>query len=494
MNRREFLLATLAGSLAGQLGCEVDPAPLLPARTSPALDTTGLTRLARFVQMSDTHVVDPLSPARFAEAYFVTHSVWRPYEAYAGHLADGIVRTINRVHASGRSIDFVLHTGDACDNAQSNELAWFLSILDGRPVNPLSGPDDRPVETRPESGLDPYLPYLPQGLYRQGVHGALPSIPWYALIGNHDTHCVGILPFFDQPWGGRTAPVPLQPRPGIVLPVVFDPEADLAYGNVTPAQPGPPPIFQLPRYVAPNRDRRFFHKVDFAAGLFSTQTGPLGHGLTDPAGPAWYSVSPAPGLRIIALDSADPPVKVPNVFYVEAAMTAAQVDFLRAELDAALARDEIVLVATHHPSGGLQFALGSAIGPDGFRALLAEYPNVVAHVCGHEHVNRVIDRGQYLEILTCATIDLPQEARLLEVYRDPRTGQASIAYEMISHLDAALPPLGYDPFISRREVARGIAQRDAGTPTGTARRKRFAPDVNDAERALDRSGIWRKPA
>jgi len=493
MNRREFLRAAVAGGLAAQWGCGQDVGLFLPARTSDPFDTSGLNRLARFAHITDTHLTDTLSPARFCGGQIVTRSAWRPWEAASGQIVDGIIRAINRIHASGRNVDFVLHTGDGCDNAQSNELAWLLAILDGRPVNPLSGPDDRTPVAKPIATLDPYAAYQPQGLYRQNVHGPLASIPWYGLLGNHDTSCIGVLPIFNQPGGGRTSPVPLQPRPGFVLPVVFDPEAAVAYGNVTPAQPGPPPVFQTPRFVHPNPDRRFFTKIDFKSHLFDTLTGPVGHGLTDPSSPTWFSLSPAPGLRLIGLDSSDPTFILPNTIYIDAAMTSVQIDFLRAELAAAQARDELIIVATHHPSSHLQYLLSSAIGPEPFRALLEEYPNVVAHLCGHEHVNRVIDRGNYLEIVTCATIDLPQEGRLLEVYRDPHTGAAAIAYEMFPHDDDALPPLGDDPLRELRGNAKMTAVADGQTPSGAARRKLFAGDGRFDSSGKTHRGWWRKP-
>ena len=63
---------------------------------------------------------------------------------------------------------------------------WFLDILDGREVHPLSGLDDRPVPQRPSPELDPHLPFQAEGLYEQGRHGPQPTIPWYAVLGNHD--------------------------------------------------------------------------------------------------------------------------------------------------------------------------------------------------------------------------------------------------------------------------------------------------------------------
>ncbi|MGQ9651844.1 MAG: metallophosphoesterase, partial [Phycisphaerae bacterium] len=224
-----MLLVPLVGS-----SCGTDNPLLLPARDSPDDDqTTGLVLVARLVHITDTHVVDSLSPARFPGAHEFTLSAWRPWESYSTQILDGIVRSANRIHASGTAVDFLIHTGDACDNAQSNELRWFLNVMDGREVNPLSGPDDRPVASRPPTILDPYATFRPQGLYRSGVHGNLPSIPWYSLIGNHDRFATGLLPIVSLPGGRRVAPLPFFDRPGLLLPTLFDPTGRLAHGNVT---------------------------------------------------------------------------------------------------------------------------------------------------------------------------------------------------------------------------------------------------------------------
>ena len=142
--------------------CETDLPVLLPARTSPAAELQGYELLARFAHVTDTHVVDEESPARFAGAHELVSPAWRPYEAYSTQLLDGILRMVNRIHASGRTIDFLLHTGDACDNSQSNELAWVLGVFDGGEINPLTGPDDRPIESRPDPLLDPHATFTAQ--------------------------------------------------------------------------------------------------------------------------------------------------------------------------------------------------------------------------------------------------------------------------------------------------------------------------------------------
>jgi len=443
--------------------CEMDEALLLPGRESQTTGEHGYTLVARISHVTDTHIVDEESPARFPGAHDLTLSAWRPYESYSTQLLDGILRTVNRIHASGRTIDFVVHAGDACDNTQSNELAWCLAVFDGLGVNPLTGPDDRPTEDRPEPLLDPHAAFTAQGLYRTGIHGNLPSIPWYAVIGNHDRFAIGVFPVFEDFWGKRTAPFPFPQRPGVLLPAVLDPLALFAHSHVTPADPGPPCLLNIPEFVVPNPDRAFFNQREFVRSMFTTQTGPAGHGFNDPeAGPTWYSVSPVPGLRLIGLDTCDPAHLIEGFPYQEGAISAEQVAYLRAELAAAQDRDELVVVVSHHPSASLWDGYGSALIGSSFRALLNEHPNVVAHLAGHNHRNRVMDRDGYLEIETCSTLDIPQEGRLVEIWRDDDDDSIMVAYEMFSHLDDELPALGDDPLRPMREIAQAIALGDAG--------------------------------
>jgi hypothetical protein len=79
------------------------------------------------------------------------------------------------------------------------------------------------------------------------------------------------------------------------------------------------------------------------------------------------------------------------------------------------------------------------LGPE-VDALLLQFPNVIAFVNGHTHVNRITPHarpggGGYWEISTAAHVDYPCQARLLEVV-DNRDGTLSIFGTVI---DAAAP-------------------------------------------------------
>ncbi|MFQ5411972.1 MAG: metallophosphoesterase [Phycisphaerae bacterium] len=489
MRIKSLAIACLVPCLAILVSCEADNGLRLPARENPFFDTTGKTLVARIVHISDLHMVDEESPARFAGAQVITRSAWRPYEAYSTQLLDGILRSANRIHAANRPVTFLVETGDACDNSQMNELEWLLGVFDGEMINPLTGPDDRSPAAKADPLMDPHAPFQAQGLYRNGIHGASDSIPWYGVFGNHDVYSIGVFPILEDASGKRTAPLPLDRRPDIVLPGLLDPVGFLAHGNVTPAEPGPPNLFEFPRFVQPNPKRAFFNKREFIRAMFSTKTGPSGHGFTDPeTGPSWYSLSPVPGLRLIGLDSCDPAHQIPGFFYMDGSISEAQLSFLREELAAAQARGELVIVASHHPSASLQAIYGTAVVGSGFRAVLNEYPNVILHLAGHSHRNRVSDREGYLEIETCSTLDMPQEGRVIEIWRDDSDGSVSIAYEMFSHLDETAPALGDDPLRLLRAEARKIAMGDSGA---AARLQLLDPSgANPAGVPSDRKGVY----
>lgn len=485
-NRRLLLLLAVGLIMAG--ACEVDNAPTLPAMESPTLEHTGHTLVARLIHVTDTQIIDEESPARFAGSQEFVSSAWRPYEAYATQLLDGTLRAINRIHASGRQIDFVLHTGDACDNSQSNELAWLIGLFDGEPIDPLTGPDDRPPDTRPSPLMDPHASFTAQGLYRAGVHGDLPSIPWYIVFGNHDRFAIGVFTIFQDVWGRRLAPLPFPQRPGLLIPAVLDPLTWIAHGIVTPANPGPPGLLELPSLVQPNPGRAFFNRQEFIRAMYETVTEPSGHGFADmETAPTWYSTVPVPGLRLIGLDTCEPAHNIEGFPYQDGSISAEQVVFLRTELDTARDNGELVIVASHHPSTSLWEGYGSALTGPSFRALLGEYPNVVAHLAGHQHRHRVADRQGYVEIETASTLDLPQEARLVEIWRDDVDGTVTVAYETFSHLDDDLPPLGDDPLRSLRQRARALAVGDTGA---THRQKLRDPTGAEAAgRPSDRRGV-----
>ncbi|MFQ5474126.1 MAG: hypothetical protein ACE5FA_14750, partial [Dehalococcoidia bacterium] len=155
-------LCPLLVALLTFAGCGGGLDVLLPDESVDPVDTEAFELLARLVHITDAHMVDEESPARLTTFASVSGSAWRPHEAFSTQLLDGTIRTVNKMHLASGHIDFLIHTGDAADNAQINELRWFVSVMDGGTIDPLTGSDDRDASQLPQPDLDPHRPFVAQ--------------------------------------------------------------------------------------------------------------------------------------------------------------------------------------------------------------------------------------------------------------------------------------------------------------------------------------------
>lgn len=443
-------------------GCGSIERPVLPAESTDPIDTTRYQLLVRFAHISDVHITDEESPGRLTAFADLSSSAWRPQEAYSTQILDGTIRAINQQHVANGPIHFTIHTGDGADNNQFNEWRWLVDVFDGREINPLSGPDDRAVDSKPPPELDPHYPFRAQWLYRNGVHGPLPSIPWYNVIGNHDHFAMGIFPIQANLLGGRSAPMPPRGRIGLFYAAELVPEGEWGWGVITPAHPGPPPDLNFPTRVVANPDRRFATEADIRAVHANSISKPSGHGIGGAnSSDSWFSTSPAPGVRLIVLNSSTPQFVEPTFIYSEGAISEEQLPFLRSELEKANTANEKVIVATHHPAASLELVYGSSILESEFVELLNRYSCVVMHLAGHWHRHMVFDRSGYVELITGSILDAPQQGRIVEIWQGESDIQ--IRYRFFSHLDESMMPvdeahagLVEDPL---RELRRDGARR-----------------------------------
>jgi 3',5'-cyclic AMP phosphodiesterase CpdA len=362
-----------------------------PDGSDPPAPGAAPARLTRFVHLADTQLADDESPLRVVEIDNPSLSgAFRPQEDFGCQVVNAAVRTVNAVNADD-PIDFVVLGGDNIDNAQTNEVQWFLGILDGAPVvNCDSGADDDPEPGEDNDSKDPFAPV---GL----------DVPWIWVTGNHDALVQGNFTIADRletaigdaigP-GGSTRDWTLPGGPAFEGPVVADPERALLDG---------PTLLGL---VAASGD---------------------GHGLTQQtvdSGHATYGWDvPGSDLRMVVVNTAAV-TGAENGVVTDADVA----DRIRPLLDQAEADGKLVIVSTHHASTSLSDGGGlggtvqdGALNPEDWQDLLGEYPNVIAHLAGHSHEHRVafiepLGGGGYWEIKTSAVADFPNQMRILEVH------------------------------------------------------------------------------
>jgi hypothetical protein len=229
----------------------------------------------------------------------------------------------------------------------------------------------------------------------------------------------------------------------------------------------------------------------------------------------YYSWSPTPGMRFIALDTV---AEAGTILTPSGASTSdgnvddPQFKWLRSQLQAATAAGQLVVIFSHHAPESLVADILDELAPpctvadshghdinpgcdldprlsfpihleSDLVALLHEYPNAIAWVAGHSHDN-VVDAfpnpsgpGGFWSIRVAAEADWPQQSRLLEVF-DNHDGTLSIFGTILDHTGQAAAPAPGTPassmdFNDLTSAARTMSFNDfqSGAPLGEGQPK-----------------------
>jgi len=405
---------------------------LMPSGYAATSQTvTGTALLLRFFTMTDIHLTDVQSPAQTLffglgqiEGQAATNAAYSPVVPYTTQVLDAAVQTVNALHRK-QAVDFGIFLGDAVNNAQHNELRWFIDILDGMVINPNSNPQSAAI-------TDFMRPFKAAGLDR--------GIPWYQVLGNHDHFWSGVNTPNDkikQALTGGTVlnlgdvltGAPLDST-GYYMGVV---DGNSANGKVI--QSGPETDYPTPPRVTANGNRKFGPRGDFVAAFFTTSSAPKGHGfyrsVSEPELAACYSFEPkgsALPLKVIVLDDTEAET-IAGAQGASGYINQKRFDWLKGELQEGQLNGKLMIVAAHVPIG-VDSTLWDPASTPTEAALIAElnkYSNLILWVAGHRHMNTVTampspdpDHPElgFWEVETSSLRDFPQQFRLFDIVRN----------------------------------------------------------------------------
>ena len=419
--------------------------------------------------LSDLHVCDAQSPLRpeYLDRWADPNSpirdlvstigTYRPHAMLSPHVVEAMVESLNAVKVgplSGHPIDAAIVTGDTTDNAQENEVKWYLALLDGLAVRPDSGSfekyegviDDGPAhyDTKywhPHGTPEGKAEDEPRALYgfpivpklldscRKTFKATGLNVPWYAVHGNHDALLQGTV----------TANEAMQEelvgsRRYEALPSTLTLEQTLAaFNEVGPADF---PTSSDAPYVVVTADveRRAVERGKFANLHLQSPGKPVGHGFTNENATnlTMYYATEIGAVKLIVMDS------VNQFGGWQGSLDEAQFQWLEREISEST---KPVVLASHHPLSKMfngYSPVGTRICVEEITKMLLKYPQVILWLAGHEHRHHIEWLGEkenesgFWLVETASHIDWPQQSRTVEIVK-AHDGDIYIGLTVIDH-------------------------------------------------------------
>ncbi|MFZ4478280.1 MAG: TIGR03768 family metallophosphoesterase [Rhodoferax sp.] len=425
-------------------------------------------KFANFFAFTDIHITDKEAPNQFIymqqfdSGSYNNTSIYSPVMMCTTQVLDAAIQTANALHKQN-PFDFGISLGDTCNNTSYNELRWYMDVIDGKPITPSSGAHAG-AET-----IDYQKPYQAVGLDK--------SIPWYQAMGNHDHFFIGSFPVDADPSLGirksyvsdtiwNVADVLNIPFPPVNFPAMFNMEnlkgtpsyymgtlnGATPYGEILYTGITTDPKFSAgaPKVVA-DPDRRSLQRTEWVQEFFNTTSTPVGHGfnLVDKTDPNWhdngftcYSFMPnvKMPLKIIVLDNTQSEHDGSTDIHGHGYLDARRWAWLRAELAAGQAENQLMIIAAHVPIGVSAIASETewwaatdnitpenqnAVNLTGLISTLQATPNLLAWIAGHRHLNAIkafksLDSTKpwqgFWQVETSSLRDFPQQFRTFQVY------------------------------------------------------------------------------
>jgi metallophosphoesterase (TIGR03767 family) len=377
------------------------------------------------------------------------------------HVVESMVQALNTVRSgplSGHPIDAAIITGDTTDNAQHNEVDWYIALLDGVEITPDSGdlsryegviddgaehydvkywhPHGSPEGKQDDDARAKYgFPVVP-GLLdscRKPIKSTGLKFPWYAVHGNHDALLQGTV----TPDENSQESIVGNKR-YVGLPSSLTLEQTLgAFDEIGPAS--------LPRaedapfvIVAPDAKRKAVERGEYASRHLASPGTPKGHGFTEEhvQKKHMYYATNVGKIKLIVIDS------VNEFGGWQGSLDVAQFEWLENEVKNS---DRFVVLASHHPLNNMfngYAPTGRRVCVDEITEMLLKYPQVIAWLAGHVHRHHVewvgseIEEKGFWQIETASHADWPQQSRTIEIVQN-NSGEIFIALTVIDHAAGA---------------------------------------------------------